>query len=492
MSPGRELAKAAVPASLLFSAAVFSYSELTPFLLVAVLGCGIFLAFRFCAWGSVLSYIGLVLGLAILLLNTELMRAYAALRTQSGAVVGSPVDWSLLGYLAHAFGMHGGAWDGFQWTLPESSGSVFFALGLVLLGLVVTVVFLCRRVIGRTILSGVLLPSAVVLIVFCTGLLYFRYFVPSPFPKGAGQSWSQFKLADWAHPFTMAFVLLAVVHMRQRMRKHFDQVVASLFVVGFISATFIGVARTTPIISYYGGTRDLNQFYQEFRQTVLANCSSGAAVYLSLNGQHHKFRQMATYYLPDREVTSDWMDDGYIFARLPVKRRTQSLNVGDCVVESVAQGGLLSQGATVGPFQIGLFDGQGQVQITSVTGAYDRESDGNNWWHWVERKVDFQLQPLFVSKEINQAKLRFEYSTRGKQTLAVRVRTHDASYQQFSLPSQGETFSTFEKLIDIPPNELAEISIETDGQASRLGERDARKAAWIIRNVEVIPVLRID
>lgn len=485
----RTIAKAALPAVALFSAAVFAYSELAPFMLLAVLGSGLVLAFRSRAWGRVLVYTGVLLALAGLLLNTELIRAYVALRTQSGVVVGSPVDWSLLGYVAHAFGVHGGAWDGFQWTLPESAESVFFFLGAAITSLLAVIVLSGSRAIVDKTLNGVLLPAAVVLMVFFAGLLYFRYFVPSPFPKGLGQSWSQFKLADWAHPFAMAFALLAVVHLRQRMRKYFDQVVAFVFAAGLISATLLGVARTTPLIQYYGGTRDLNDYYQEFRQTVFANCPRSAPIYLALNEHDHKFRQMAVYYLPDREVTSDWMDDSMISPQLPIERRTQVLNAGDCVAEPVAQSGGLSKGATVGPFRVGVFDGQGQVRIASASGAYDRETDGNNWWHWVERMVIFQLQPLYIPKEATQAKLHFEYGTRGKQTLTVHIRTRDGSSRQLLLHTQGGApATTFEKIIDLPPSELMELSIETDGRASHLGEQDARMAAWIIRNVVITPV----
>ena len=229
----------------------------------------------------------------------------------------------------------------------------------------------------------------------------------------------------------------------------------------------------------------MNRFYQEFRQTVLANCPRSAPIYLALNGQHHKFRQMAVYYLPDREITSDWMDDGYIFARLPVERRMQALNAGDCVVEPVAQGGWLSKGATVLTFRIGVFDGQGQVRIASADGAYDRETDGINWWHWVERKVTFQLQPLYIPKEATQAKLHFEYGTRGKQTLTVHIRTRDGSSRKFLIPNQGDAPATFEKTIDLPPNEISEISIETDGTALPLSKSDPRVAAWMIRNLDM-------
>jgi len=486
----QNVAKAALPAGALFAAAVFAYSELTPFLLVAVLGSGFLLALRFRAWGSVLVYLCVLFALAGFLLNTELTRAYVALLTQSHAVVGSPVDWSLLGYAAHAFGVHGGAWDVFQWTLPASTETVFFSGIMAIMGLFVVLVLSGSRSIVDKIWDGVLLPAAIMLMVFCVGLLYFRYLVPSPFPRGLGQSWSQFKLSDWAHPFAMAFILLAVLQLRLRIKKYFDKVVVVLFVIGSVSTTFIGVARVSPLIQYYGGTQDLNRFYHDIRQAVIANCPHSAPVYLALNGQHHKFRQMVVYFLLDRVTTSDWMDDDYLFPWLPDNSKTQVLNAGDCVIEPDDQDGWLSNGVTVGAFQVGVFDGQGTVRIVSADGAHDRETDGNNWWHWVERKIVFHLEPLFVSEDATQTKVHFEYATREKQTLSLNIRTTDGSTQLILIDSQGGGLKTVEKIVDLPPSDLAEISFETDGRASPLSDQDARIAAWIIRNVKVAPVIR--
>jgi len=102
--------------------------------------------------------------------------------------------------------------------------------------------------------------------------------------------------------------------------------------------------------------------------------------------------------------------------------------------------------------------------------------------------VTFQLQPLNIPKEVTQAKLHFEYSTRGKQTLTVHSRTRDGSSQQFLLHSKGDAPVRFEKIIDLPPSELMEVSIETDGRASRLSENDPRIAAFIIRNIAITGV----
>lgn len=352
----KHAAISAIPAIVLFASAVFAYSELAPFIVVAVGGSGLLLIFKGKQKKNLMGYMVLLFVFSGFLLNTELFRAYTALRIQSGAVVGSPVEWSLLGYGAHAMGVHGGAWDGFQWTTPEMTGSGLFVVGIISTVLVAGVLLMGWRVIGQAILRGELLPASVILLVFCALLIYFRFFVPSPFPKGVGQSWSQFKLSEWAHPFLMAFVILGSISLRQRVGRYIDVAISFFFLIGIVSAAFIGVARTTPLIQYYGGPQDLNRFYREFRQTVLSSCPPGVPIYLALNGEHHKFRQMAVYYLSDRLVTSDWMDDGYIFPWLPDEQRRQTPNPGDCVVEPNGLKGWLTHGRSFGPFCVGIFE----------------------------------------------------------------------------------------------------------------------------------------
>ena len=481
------ITKSAVPLAILFSAAMFSYSELAPFLVLATLASVGVASVRFRAWRSVFLLLGVVASLSVFLLNTELIRSYSALRTQSGVVVGAPVDWTLFGYFSHLVGMHGGAWDGFQWSLPENSGSISLAVGLALTAVVGLLLLREARVIWSTFCSGVLLPAGMALLIFLVAIFYFRYFVASPFPKGLGQSWSQFKLSDWAHPFAAAFVLLSVVNKFRKTEKYLKIVLLALFFGGLICTIFVGIARTEPFSKYYGGVHDLNRFYREFRSTVRSTCPIGARIYLALNDQHHKFRQMAVYYLPDYDVISDWMDDSYIFSQLPIERRTQLLNVGDCVVEPFADKVLLNSGAIIGPFRIGLFDGRGKIRIVSAAGALDRESDGQNWWYWVEHKVDFLLQPLFVPKEAIQTRIVFEYRTRDKQVLTVLIRTRSGLSKKFSIYSPGKVSAIFDETVELLPSDLEVISIEGDGIASPLGRGDPRVAAWIIRNLTVVP-----
>lgn len=56
------------------------------------------------------------------------------------------------------------------------------------------------------------------------------------------------------------------------------------------------------------------------------------------------------------------------------------------------------------------------------------------------------------------------------------------------MDSKGDELLKFSQIINLSPNELTEIVIETNGKASPLSTSDQRKAAWIIRNLSVHPV----
>ena len=484
-----DIIKAALPMSILLTSATFAYSELVPFLLLTMFVSSGIVAFRFFSLSKIVLFGAVVLCLSVLLLNTELLRTYAALKTQVGAVVGNPVDWSLLGYIAHAFGIHGGAWDMLQWTVPESSGVLPFFMGLFFLLTILVILLVGIRSARHGTLSVTLLPAVIMLIFLLSGVVYFRYAVASPFPKGVGQSWSQFKLSDWAHPFAIAIVLFAVAALRPKKGKLFDRAVHVLFAFGLMTSTIIGVDRIRPLMDYYKGVTNLNQFYVDFRDTVLSNCLGQKPIYLALSGKDHKFRQMATLYLYDKNIISDWSDDGYIAQLLPPELKKKKLMSGSYVVEPLLSYDLVNKGKVIGPFRIGLLDNQhGTIEIASVTGAYDRESDDKNWWHWVEHKVNFTLMPLIIPEHATRTKLYFDYRTRGQQTLRVQCIKHDGTSIEYQIKSNGLQSEIWEKVVDVHPAELNKISIETDGKATPLGNGDSRVAAFIVRNVLISPV----
>ena len=102
--------------------------------------------------------------------------------------------------------------------------------------------------------------------------------------------------------------------------------------------------------------------------------------------------------------------------------------------------------------------------------------------------MSFKLESRFIPQDATKTKLRFEYSTRGKQTLAVRIIKRNGTSREVLLRTNGDVPAIFDQVIDVLPIELAEISIETDVKAFPLGDRDHRMAAWIIRNVNITTV----
>jgi hypothetical protein len=483
---GRRVRLSALPVALLLAASVYAYSELAPFVAMAVVTATVVAAVRQPGRRRIILFAALVSGLSVLLLNAELLRAVAALREQSGVVVGGPVDWPLQGFLAYAMGVHGGAWSPMQWSSPGHPWT-FGALTLAGIGILLAVLVILRgRTIWQTVIRGPLLPVAAMLLSLLGGFIYFRYFVQSPFATGVGQSWSQFKLVDWAHPFLAVILIMAVVLSWRYGRRSFGRALAVLVGGAAIAGGWFGTATMASVAGQYPGAVDLGRSYLEFRQALDNTCPPGAPVYLALPGKYHKLRQMALIFLPDRDVRADWTDDGY-FAQLDSKKAKQLPEAGDCLVEPAAEASGASVGVVSAPFHIGRIDRNGWIRLAAVTGAFGRESDGKNWWHWVNRGVSFALEPILVDKKLSRVRLTFLYGTRGKQVLTIRLATRSGAVQVMKVDSPGQVKGTFDQVFDLPVAELTELSIDSDGQASPLGERDARTAAWIVRNVVLVP-----
>ena len=351
------IGKAALPMALLLTGATLAYSEFAPFLLATLVISGVVSALLFHAWSKLLLHCSLLLGISVLLLNTELLRAYSALKEQSGAVVGSFIEWSPSGFLAHTLGVHGGAWDVFQWSMPDNIMKSSFFTGLLLLIFVAGIVLGGVGFLRNKQSYWALLPTVLLLLFFFSAFLYFRYVVPSPFPKGIGQSCSQFKLTEWAHPFAMVVILFSLASLRANQKKVWDVVLFILFTTTLLCSAKNSISRTLPLMGYYKGVNDLNRFYLEFRNTILKSFPHNKQIYLALGGEHLKFRQMATLYLFDRELSADWKDDGYIYQLLPPELGTKKLKMGDLVVEPILGANrCLSHGKEIGPFRVGIID----------------------------------------------------------------------------------------------------------------------------------------
>ncbi len=335
--------KATLPGIVLLVSVTFAYPELDPFIILGLCSSAFLLAFSFNCWQKMVLCVAFLFCFSILILNWELMRVYSALRIESGAIVGAAVEWSLLEYIAHIFGLYAG---------NGLSNTKIFILFILMAILVVE-----RRSLWRLIINGKLMPTALVLTIFFLSLLFYRYFVPSPFEKGVGQSWSQFKLSDWANPCLMVLVLGSIAGLQRKFGKIIPTLlIPSLFIYCVINTFNFNLKSSHYLMNAnYAGVSNLNQFYLDIRKEVTTRCPKDSSVFLALQGQQHKFRQMMVYYFFDRKVKSDWTDDTYIFPVLEPQNRTQKPQYGDCVIEP-KNGNLVGKGFNIGSYRIGVYE----------------------------------------------------------------------------------------------------------------------------------------
>jgi hypothetical protein len=327
---------ASVPLALLFSAALAAYSELAPFWVLSLLLSGAWMAWRARAYRAIAALALCVGLLSCALLNVELLRAYHALRLQAGAVVGSPVDWPLYGFIAHGLGVHGGAWGRLQWV--NSVIRQDYWLGFALLCSVCLLLCWHAKALWRQIQRGEMLPSALVALIFLCALLYFRYLVASPFPIGMGQSWSQAKLMDWVFPFTAAMMLAGLANWRRRFATIQTLLLLSLFGIGVASTISNASQRLRDFQYALPDVPHMQRHYVQMREAVLSTCPANAPIYLA-GGEDIsivKFRQTLSVYLYDREVSANWRGDGYM-ELIPADRQNLPPQAGSCMIEPRSQ-----------------------------------------------------------------------------------------------------------------------------------------------------------
>jgi hypothetical protein len=185
-------------------------------------------------------------------------------------------------------------------------------------------------------------------------------------------------------------------------------------------------------------------------------------------------------------VDSDLKIDPAIIHRAVAKDIAQS----DLVILEMVDYNVLRWGYGLADYLLDYSARGGEVQIGATVGAYERETDGSKWWNWVKHDVDFQLVPTFVPAGARRATLKFDYVTVSDQTVTLNVRSRDGMRQEFLLHGHGGVPATFEAAINLPPSKLAQLSIQTNGEALPIGNGDPRIVTMKISNVTIQPLIR--
>src|SRR5208283_4288265 len=319
----------AIPCALLFSSMVYSYSEIVPFTTFAILLASVyFLLKRDCFHGLVKFYSAFFVEVAVLV-NLEMPRAFFAILGQSKALAGWPVDWRIIDFAAHSFGFRGGSGDE-VWLLGSP------VISVLLLAALLVPLYLNRKALISNRFSG-LLPCIAFILISGVFFLYYRYGFPSPWPNGTGQSWSQFKIANWVSAFCMVLVGLSVLQATKRpnLYRILLFILISCSLAGVSWNYFLADPRTKNFRNEVGSESPFSEF-TTLRNYTKSIVKPDQKIYLELPNIHHKLRETVSYFLYDSELAGDWNDDGY-FCWIPKDQQSIPLSSSTYMVKFLDQ-----------------------------------------------------------------------------------------------------------------------------------------------------------
>ena len=475
---------ATLPAALLIAAMVHAYSELTPFLAAtAVVSYLCWAAVKPRAWRHLALSCGLLVLLTGVLVNLELVRTIRAFHTNLNALVGMAVPWSVLEFLGHGLGVRAGINDGQYYLLPVGLWK-FGVLTLSVLGL-----WGCWCGLRHRRSYWLVLPHLILLGFYLLAFLYFRYCVPVPAPfayaQGVGQSWSQFKLTNWATPSLYVILLAGLAGLVGSRKSPFSPrllfailIVLLLGVLGTAEIWKLNKLRTQALRTDTGLAQAPFRAFFQIRN-LASSLDPDQPIYLQLGPRQIGCRQMLMYALYDRKLAGDWNDDGWVKYYLPVEQRQLPLDECDWMVTS-------SDTALAGTKTAGnlLLSHRPKTSFDLVhsEGGHQRETDASGWWHWTAKSLRFEYR--VVGELPCQIIVAFRgWPISDGRPVAVRVDSHPPQLVRLAA---GDT--PYQLAPCMISNRTVQIEFNCELPSVQLSQRDVRMASYMIKNLRLLPV----
>jgi hypothetical protein len=468
---------ALIPGAVVLSALLFCYPEITPMLVIAVLAYlvleSLFHASR--ARSMVSLAVRLTLGV-LLLANVELIRVFESLIKQSNVVVGGPVVWTPLQFLAHAAGFLSGAWDGNYWTFVSARATEIS----VLLVLACSCAVLIRY--RHRVRPDALSPALSMLGVCVCAWLYFRYVSPSPWNEGTGQSWNQFKLSNWASLFLLFALTCVAALASQRGRLTRFIVIGGMLLwqgSGLAWNYVLADDRTRAFREETGFDQSPFASYLQIR--TVAKLAGNEPIYLALGGPHQKNRQMFTYFLMDHPVISDWSDDGFLFPMLPEAQRTYNIQPSMWIIAAANTTEPRPGEQRIGAMGF-LRAASRRTQLLQVAGGYAEETAGASSWKWTAHRLEYRYKVLGNDPVRLQAHFVYLPASGGRH---LRVEVSENQPRTIETIAMQPSWTP-----EAPPSfeiHSPEFSVifESDEPPTRLSPTDSRTVGFLIKNVSL-------
>jgi hypothetical protein len=469
-----------IPIAVLFGAQTFAYPEFTPLAALGViLWCVAVIALDTRSARTVALYALVLLCAVVIILNAELLRIAAWLRTQASAMVGGPIEWHSVDFLLHATGFRSSQWDFDVPLFGTRAASTL--VGLLTIGC--GFLFCLLPIVLKR--AKAVLPFLTVCFSCAAAFLYFRYLVSSPWEAGVGQSWSQLKLTNWVAPFAITIVGCGWCALATGTRLQ-SLLAASCAVLilgaGASSQPRLARLRSDSIKTGTGKAHSPFAVYEAVRDS-LARLAPDEIIYLDLPEPLYKHRQMLTYFLSDRSLASDWSGDGYLFPWLPSTERTIPRSTAKWLLVHSSAFATSAGGQRWGNFILKPMPSR-RVALLSVSGGYGGESDASGWWHWAKGHLEFRLRV--------EGKLPALMRLRWTQLPAAHARTSVVLVSGLAKPLAQVLMRAGWSQFVSEPFEVStpEVSVRiTDSDPPlQISASDPRLVSFLVKNLELEPV----
>ena len=463
-----------IPVALLLSATIHCYSEVAPFLIVAI---GLFFCISAIPFrrhlGRLFTIAGWLAFLCAIMVNLEWFRIVRAMRIQTSALVGMAVNWPWWHFASFAMGLRTGVHDANLYLLSKSLTPFACLVGV---AIVIVGLWWTSRCRGRI---WSLIPHLTFLLLTVAAFVYFRLVAASPWPTGTGQSWNQFKLSNWATP--SVFCLLAV-GIAASARKSFAR--SALLSVGLLGILCAGAvhhvkladSRTHPLRQDVGLSYDPLAAFFRIRQFA-GSIPEDAPIYLNMGEGKVGARHLLMYALEDRAVAGDWNDDEWVKHWLSPEERDLPIDCCPWIVSTDAS--MLPAARRVGNLWLGPASRTSFV-LQSSTGGYPREMNQTGWWHWTSQQLQFTYR--IHGERPRHMLISFVYMPVSDHR-PVRLNVGNKTIGLFL--DAGEHNWTSEPIEVDQALDGLDIAFDCDLPPVKLSEQDPRMASYLIKNLVV-------
>lgn len=297
-----------VEGSLWIASMAFCYSEVVPFFVVFTSVLYFTQNRSKKAFLQGFKSLALIAVFSLTVLGKYAIEMFGSIITMMGAAVGWEQRLNWIGYLACWFSSAPVQYNFVDAQYPLVPHTVFVTATIIMLALLVY--GLCVHKSDSK--TKHLTIGAILAIPLLLFLVYFGNIAENPFGNGYGNSWSVFKLAQYAFPVIGCFLFPYFADVFQGgglIKRSLSIAFPSVFcVVGLMHAVLYSDSVTESMRKYTNYAENPIMAYID-----IAKHYEGETRVLNLLGfdEHQSERKILTYFLRGNKLASDWSSDGY-------------------------------------------------------------------------------------------------------------------------------------------------------------------------------------